>query len=104
MFEQTGLVAILDVDATIVKSDSKITDELRGKLIQAVRVLENVPEKNMDWYVYFTSFLFQLFLSFISILIYPVSFHHENAGRFSHDPLLSALYYVLKFFVKIDTM
>jgi hypothetical protein len=58
MFEASGLVAVLDVDATIVKSDSKITDELRRTLMQSVRVLEDVPEKSKDWYVHFLSFCY----------------------------------------------
>ena len=50
-FKKSELVAVLDVDAAVVKTDSKIPDELRRKLIDSVKPLEDMPEKNKDWYV-----------------------------------------------------
>ncbi|KAF2433014.1 hypothetical protein EJ08DRAFT_695046 [Tothia fuscella] len=50
VYQETGLVHVLDADATIVKSDSQITPELRSKLIVAVRPLEDVPDHKKDWH------------------------------------------------------
>ncbi|KAH8656354.1 hypothetical protein BGZ61DRAFT_570708 [Ilyonectria robusta] len=50
IYEQTGLVPVLDYSACIIKSDKLITEELRHELIAAVEALENVPEEEKDWH------------------------------------------------------
>ncbi|KAF1809915.1 hypothetical protein P152DRAFT_383276, partial [Eremomyces bilateralis CBS 781.70] len=48
--EDTGIVRVLDIVASVVKSDELVPEELRLKLIEAVKLLENVPEKQKDWH------------------------------------------------------
>jgi hypothetical protein len=50
VYEKTGVVAVLDVEATIVKSDCAVSVQLQGLLREAVRQLEDVPEKLQDWH------------------------------------------------------
>ncbi|KAH7110511.1 hypothetical protein B0J13DRAFT_489695 [Dactylonectria estremocensis] len=50
IYEQAGLVPVLDYSACIIKSDRLITEELRHELIAAVEALENVPEEEKDWH------------------------------------------------------
>lgn len=50
VYEEKGLVAVLDAEATIVKSDCAVSAELRDKLRSAVRPLEDVPERLRDWH------------------------------------------------------
>ncbi|KAF2794052.1 hypothetical protein K505DRAFT_374880 [Melanomma pulvis-pyrius CBS 109.77] len=49
-FETTRFVAVLDAEATIVKSDEVVSQELQDKLKDGVRPLENVPERLKDWH------------------------------------------------------
>ncbi|KHN96906.1 WD40 repeat-like-containing domain protein [Metarhizium album ARSEF 1941] len=49
LYEKTGLVPVLDYSACVVKSDTVAAD-LFGKLRDAVRPLENVPEDQKDWH------------------------------------------------------
>lgn len=50
MYEQTGLVPVFDYSACVIKSDTLLDDDLRSKLIELVRPLENVPEEAKDWH------------------------------------------------------
>ncbi|KAF2739548.1 hypothetical protein EJ04DRAFT_484494 [Polyplosphaeria fusca] len=50
LFQQTGLVNVLEIDATIVKSDSLVCDELKHRLREAVRPLETIPDQLKDWH------------------------------------------------------
>ncbi|KAF2135272.1 uncharacterized protein K452DRAFT_260906 [Aplosporella prunicola CBS 121167] len=50
MFENTGMVMVLDVGASVVKSDSIIDEELRLELINAAKPLEEVPDNFKDWH------------------------------------------------------
>ncbi|KAK1219054.1 hypothetical protein PQX77_018244 [Marasmius sp. AFHP31] len=49
-FLQTGRIAILDSEAAIVKSDTAIPASLTEDLKAAVRLLEDVPERDKDWH------------------------------------------------------
>ncbi|KAJ9639436.1 hypothetical protein H2199_006469 [Coniosporium tulheliwenetii] len=49
-FQETGVVAVLDTEATIVKSDQAIPLELEEALRVEVASLENVPGKQKDWH------------------------------------------------------
>ena len=48
--EETGFVAVLDADASIVKSDSSVPRKLQEDLISAVRSLEVAPGRLQDWH------------------------------------------------------
>lgn len=50
LYEETGLIPVMDYSATAIKSDRVLTDELTAALIAAVAPLENVPEKMKDWH------------------------------------------------------
>jgi hypothetical protein len=49
-FRETGMVAVLDTEATVVKSDSAVPAALRDRLLAAVAPLEDVPERLRDWH------------------------------------------------------
>jgi hypothetical protein len=44
------MVAVLDAEATVIKSDNAISPELRQALIQGVFPLEDLPENQKDWH------------------------------------------------------
>ncbi|KAH7129543.1 hypothetical protein B0J13DRAFT_453387 [Dactylonectria estremocensis] len=50
MYEQTGLIPVMDYGAYAIKSDSLLDDELKNALIAAVAPLEHVPESRQDWH------------------------------------------------------
>lgn len=50
LFTTTGIVAVCDGAAAAFKSDSAVTEDLRKRLQQAVRPLEDVPEADKDWH------------------------------------------------------
>ncbi len=49
-FRETGMVAVVDTEATVVKSDNAIPAELEDALRAAVLSLEDVPEKQKNWH------------------------------------------------------
>ena len=49
-FKKTNLIAVMDAEATVVKSDSMVSPELTGALKRGVQPLENVPEHKKDWH------------------------------------------------------
>jgi hypothetical protein len=49
-YEKEGLVSVLDAEATIVKSDVAVRDDLREALKERVKSLENVPDRLKDWH------------------------------------------------------
>ncbi|KAF2205071.1 hypothetical protein GQ43DRAFT_363257 [Delitschia confertaspora ATCC 74209] len=49
-FRETGCVEVLDIEASIVKSDVAISSELRDALARAVWPLEHVPDIKKDWH------------------------------------------------------
>ncbi|OCL02456.1 hypothetical protein AOQ84DRAFT_182162 [Glonium stellatum] len=50
MHEDTGMVAVLDADVAVVKSDTIIPEDLKGELKAAVEPLEKVPDRLKDWH------------------------------------------------------
>ncbi|KAG9246200.1 hypothetical protein BJ878DRAFT_417509 [Calycina marina] len=50
IYKTTGTIAVLDYQATVVKSDTAVEKELRDSLVGHVRILEDVPEHMMDWH------------------------------------------------------
>ncbi|KAF2687654.1 hypothetical protein K458DRAFT_331850 [Lentithecium fluviatile CBS 122367] len=50
MEAETGMIFVLDAESTIVKSDCAVSAELCGQLKEAIRPLEDVPEKSKDWH------------------------------------------------------
>ncbi|GME29036.1 uncharacterized protein LTHEOB_9410 [Neofusicoccum parvum] len=49
-YEEKGLVAVMDAEATVVKSDSAVPESLRQSLLKGVRPLEEVPDRCKDWH------------------------------------------------------
>ena len=47
---QTGTVSCLDVDASVVKSDTAISEDLRAALLRACAPLEDVPDDVKNWH------------------------------------------------------
>jgi hypothetical protein len=50
IYEQTGLVPVMDYCIAALKSDKLLTDDLVADLKAAVAPLENVPEDQKDWH------------------------------------------------------
>ncbi|KAF8630929.1 hypothetical protein AX17_005286 [Amanita inopinata Kibby_2008] len=48
IFEETGAVSVYDAD--VVKSDDAVPQELKGALKNAVKPLEDVPPRELDWH------------------------------------------------------
>lgn len=49
-FKEVGFVPVLDAEATIVKSDVLVGEELRKSLKKSIRKLEDVPDRLKDWH------------------------------------------------------
>jgi hypothetical protein len=49
-FKATRLIAVMDAEATVVKSDSVVSADLTTALKQGVKPLENVPDHMKDWH------------------------------------------------------
>ncbi|RYO87169.1 hypothetical protein DL766_009449 [Monosporascus sp. MC13-8B] len=49
-FKETGMVAVMDTEATVVKSDCAVPSELRDALRAAAFRLEDVPDHRKDWH------------------------------------------------------
>ncbi|KAL7754896.1 hypothetical protein ACKLNR_015236 [Fusarium oxysporum f. sp. zingiberi] len=49
IFEQAGLIPVMDFCIAALKSDKLLTDELVAEIKSAVAPLENVPEEQKDW-------------------------------------------------------
>ncbi|KAI8935769.1 hypothetical protein NX059_007289 [Plenodomus lindquistii] len=50
LFEETGMVPVLDCNSCVLKSDTAIPEELKNELRTAIRVLEDVPDHQKDWH------------------------------------------------------
>ncbi|KAF2650993.1 hypothetical protein K491DRAFT_720260 [Lophiostoma macrostomum CBS 122681] len=50
LYEERGFVAVLDAEATIVKSDIAVSTGLTAALKREVRPLEDVPDQLKDWH------------------------------------------------------
>ncbi|KAM5353823.1 hypothetical protein ACJ41O_000473 [Fusarium nematophilum] len=50
LYDQTGLIPVMDYSACAIKSDKLISDELRESLKSAVAPLEDVPDEHKDWH------------------------------------------------------
>ncbi|KAH7123079.1 hypothetical protein EDB81DRAFT_665445 [Dactylonectria macrodidyma] len=50
IYDDTGLIPVMDYGACVIKSDSLLDEGLRNALITAVAPLENVPESLQDWH------------------------------------------------------
>ncbi|KAF4458718.1 hypothetical protein FALBO_14541 [Fusarium albosuccineum] len=50
IYEETGLIPVMDYSSCAIKSDKLIPEELREALKAAVAPLENVPDDQKDWH------------------------------------------------------
>ncbi|EWZ48825.1 hypothetical protein FOZG_04298 [Fusarium oxysporum Fo47] len=50
IFEQAGLIPVMDLCIAALKFDKLLTDELVAEIKSAVAPLENVPEEQKDWH------------------------------------------------------
>lgn len=72
-YKTSKLVAVLDCEATIVKSDSMVPSELKEALKRGVRTLENVPDHKKDWHPDSNEMVLDLVHPSMCALIYGVS-------------------------------
>ena len=49
-FQKTGILSALELDATVVKSDTAVAPELKEELKAACTPLEDVPTRSKDWH------------------------------------------------------
>jgi hypothetical protein len=49
-YQETGMVAVLDAETTVIKSDKAISPELKQSLVENVLPLEDVEDKHKDWH------------------------------------------------------
>ncbi|KAF2108294.1 hypothetical protein BDV96DRAFT_616369 [Lophiotrema nucula] len=91
-FKETGFVAVLDAEATIVKSDSAITEDLRVRLKDAVWPIEDVPERLKDWHPYSAGQVLDL----VHPSLFPVSFGLTRALPRGTVPLENCIEYIGK--------
>ncbi|KAH6880363.1 hypothetical protein B0T10DRAFT_519294 [Thelonectria olida] len=49
IYERTGLIPVMDYAASVIKSDTILTNDLKEALKTAVTALEHVPEPRQDW-------------------------------------------------------
>jgi hypothetical protein len=71
--KETGMVHVMDAEATVVKSDTAISGHLQQSLSSAVHPLENVPEKQKDWHPNSGDKVLDLLHPSLFSLIYGVS-------------------------------
>jgi hypothetical protein len=50
LYQETGLIPVIDYSACVIKSDSLISEDLRQALLDGVKPLEDVPEEKRDWH------------------------------------------------------
>jgi hypothetical protein len=91
-FKDMGFVAVLDAEATIVKSDTVVTHELRDELRQAVHPLEDVPEQMKDYHPGSG----EQVLDLVHPSLFPVVFGVSKALPHGTVPLDSCLSYTGK--------
>ncbi|KAF4303366.1 putative duf1665 domain containing protein [Botryosphaeria dothidea] len=48
--QEKGFITVMDCEAAVAKSDSAVAESLRHSLMQAVRPLEDVPDRLKDWH------------------------------------------------------
>jgi hypothetical protein len=72
-FKTSKLVAVLDCEATVVKSDSMVPSKLKEALKRGVKPLEDVPEHKKDWHPGSDEMVLDLVHPSMCALIYGVS-------------------------------
>lgn len=50
MYEQTGLIPVMDYSACVIKSDKLVPEDLKQALIEGVKSLEDVLDDYKDWH------------------------------------------------------
>ncbi|KAM0428277.1 hypothetical protein ACHAPT_007178 [Fusarium lateritium] len=50
LYQETGLIPVMDYSSAAIKSDKLIPEDLREALKAAVAPLENVPDQHKDWH------------------------------------------------------
>ncbi|KAF4898426.1 hypothetical protein CGCVW01_v013638 [Colletotrichum viniferum] len=50
LYEQTGLMLVLDYSIAVIKSDAIMTPDMAASLRKGVKPLEEVPEEDKDWH------------------------------------------------------
>ncbi|KAF2477715.1 uncharacterized protein BDR25DRAFT_275066 [Lindgomyces ingoldianus] len=92
VYQKEGFVAVLDAEATIVKSDIAVSGELRDRLRGAVKKLENVPDRVKDWHPGSD----EKVLDLVHPSLFPVVYGFTRALPFGTVPLESCAEYTGK--------
>jgi hypothetical protein len=50
LYQETGIIPVLDAGSCVLKSDTAITSDLKDELKRAVIILEDVPDHQKDWH------------------------------------------------------
>jgi hypothetical protein len=82
-FKKTKMIAIMDAEATVVKSDSMVSADLADALKRGVQPLENIPDHKKDWHPGSN----EMVLDLVHPSLYPVIYDISRALLFSTVPL-----------------
>ncbi|KAF2269107.1 hypothetical protein CC78DRAFT_557965 [Lojkania enalia] len=88
--KEKGFVAVLDAEATIVKSDSAVPRELRDRLREAVRPLEDVPGALKDWHPHSG----EQVLDLVHPSLFPIVYGLSRAMPMSTVPLNECISFI----------
>ncbi|OJD29659.1 uncharacterized protein BKCO1_750003 [Diplodia corticola] len=90
--QDKGLVAVLDVEVAVMKSDVAVPETLRQALIEHVRPLEDVPKPLKDWHPGSN----KMVLDLVHPSLYPVVFGRTRALPSGRVPLNDCAKYIGK--------
>ncbi|KAB2570656.1 hypothetical protein DBV05_g10664 [Lasiodiplodia theobromae] len=89
---EKGLVAVLDTEATVVKSDVAVPETLRQALLEHVKPLEDVPEHLKDWHPGSN----EMVLDLVHPSLFPIVFGRTRALPSGRVPLDDCVKYTGK--------
>ncbi|KAF2008441.1 hypothetical protein BU24DRAFT_497902 [Aaosphaeria arxii CBS 175.79] len=91
-FKETGIVSVLDANATVVKCDTAVSSELKDALKRAAFKLEDVPDLQKDWHPGSD----EQVLDLVHPSLYPVTFGLTRALPTGTVPLRNCAEYIGK--------
>jgi len=89
---KVGFVSVLDCEVNVVKSDWAVSDDLRERLIKAVKPFEDVPESAKDWCPGSDNKV----LNLVDPSLFPISYGYSRALPHGTVPLETCTSYIGK--------
>lgn len=81
--QEKGFITVMDFEAAVAKSDSAVAESLRHSLMQAVRPLEDVPDRLKDWHPGSN----QIVLDLVHPSLFPIVYGRSRALPFGRVSL-----------------